>query len=156
MNNTSLFIALAALTAACASPRAAPTPDPQDQAPCPTADTTAGAWIASIFIDGEAVARRLPAKREQEFPETFALLGDDPPALASLAADRIDLIQFVRGADAEAEYRLCPGEVAMLITTRRPASRIETVNLARERDGLADMGNAADPGDGPLHPEPEP
>ena len=106
-----------AVAAACASGQTAASPTPVT-APCPPSDSTANRWIASVFIDGKLIAANLPAKREQEFPETFALTGPEPAALAALAPEKIDLIQFSKGPDAEAEYQLCPGGVAFLITTR--------------------------------------
>ncbi|MGE0443249.1 MAG: hypothetical protein AB7L66_09635 [Gemmatimonadales bacterium] len=111
--------AVAAVVAACSggAPVAA---TPTAGRPCPPADTVANRWIASVVIDDRVVAEHLAARREQEFPEVFALEGPDPEPLARLPAGRIDLVQFVRGRDAEEAYRLCPGGVALLITTRSP------------------------------------
>ncbi|MEZ4456007.1 MAG: hypothetical protein R2882_05555 [Gemmatimonadales bacterium] len=58
-----------------------------------------------MVIDDRVVAEHLAARREQVFPEVFAL-EPDPEPLARLPAGRIDLVQFVRGRDAEA-CRLC-------------------------------------------------
>ena len=44
----------------------------------------------------------------------------DPPALASLRPDELDLLQFSRGEEAEHRVGLCPGYVAFLVTTKRP------------------------------------
>ncbi len=85
---------------------------------CPATDTAAGHRTASIFIDGREIAAGLSARRgTEEFPETYSLDGPEPEALAALPVERIDLIEYVRGADAERSYRLCPGGVAFLITT---------------------------------------
>ncbi|MEZ4455866.1 MAG: hypothetical protein R2882_04820 [Gemmatimonadales bacterium] len=93
--------------AAAAAPGALPAP----AAACPPSDTLANRWVASVVIDDRVVAEHLPARREQEFPETWALEGPDPEALTTLPAERIDLLQFMRGAEAEAAYHLCPGGV---------------------------------------------
>ncbi len=85
---------------------------------CPATDTTAGHRTASVFIDGREVAAGLSARRgTEEFPETYSLDDPEPEALARLPVEQIDLIEYVRGADAERSYRLCPGGVAFLITT---------------------------------------
>lgn len=105
------------VVAACGGQSAATNPAPV-AGRCPVVDTTAGVRAASIFIDGKLVEAGRTARLTQEFPETFALDGDDPPALAALPAGKIDLLQFVRGVEAETDYRLCPGGVAFLITTR--------------------------------------
>jgi hypothetical protein len=95
------------------APGSNPTP-----VPCAVTDTAAGHRIASVFLDGRRIAAGLPARLVQAFPETFELEVDDPPALAAVPVERIDLIQFQRGLDAEREYQLCPGGVAYLITTK--------------------------------------
>jgi len=72
-----------------------------------------------VLIDGRAVARDVPMRLEQLAPESYQIVGPEPAALAATPVARIDLIQFVSGPEAEARYGLCPGTVAMLVTTRR-------------------------------------
>ncbi|MBX3147558.1 MAG: hypothetical protein KIT76_10670 [Pseudolabrys sp.] len=114
MSRSWLIVALGAgMGCAAAAPGGAPT-----TIRCPAADTTSGHRIASVFIDGREVAAGLSARRgAEEFPETYSLDGPEPEALAALPVERIDLIEYARGADAERRYRLCPGGVALLITT---------------------------------------
>lgn len=118
MNPTFPLALITAATIACAPPPAPVTPTPQ----CPSA-VPAGqpARFASIFIDGKLVAANLEARQEQEFPETYVLVAPDPPAVAAIPAASIDLIQFLRGPDAEREFGLCPGVVAFLISTKAPS-----------------------------------
>jgi hypothetical protein len=92
------------------------TPEPRH---CP-APTAPGDSLRSgtVMIDERAVARDVPMRLEQATPESYQIVGPEPPALAALPVARIDLIQFVSGPEAEARYFLCPGTVAMLVTTR--------------------------------------
>ncbi|MHB1327319.1 MAG: hypothetical protein ACYC2K_03880 [Gemmatimonadales bacterium] len=114
MSRTWLGIAIGALVGcAAAVPAGAPA-----AARCPATDTTAGQRVASVFIDGREVAAGLLARRgAEEFPETYSLDDPEPEAIASLPVERIDLVEYVRGVEAEQSYRLCPGGVAFLITT---------------------------------------
>lgn len=104
---------------ACAAParREAAAPKP---APCPP-PTAVGDSLrsGSVLIDGRRVAERVPLRLEQLVPESYSIVGPEPPALAALPVERIDLIQFTSGPEAEARYGLCPGTVAILVTTRR-------------------------------------
>ncbi len=108
---------VAMVVAAGCGPSGAPTtvPAPVD---CAAADTTAGIRIASVFIDGRRVAAGRKARLDQPFPETYALEGEEPAEVKALPVERIDLIQFLRGEEAERVHQLCPGGVAFLITTR--------------------------------------
>lgn len=115
MRWAALAASVAALGCAASGPRSVP---PPGALACPVVDTAAGKRLASIVIDGRLVAERLPARREQEMPETYQLDGPEPAELERLPPERIDLLQFVRGPEAEKEYRLCPGGVAFLITTK--------------------------------------
>ena len=98
-----------------ARPALVPTPALVD---CRLVDSAAGTWRAAVFIDGQRVGDHLRARREQVEPETFELGEAEPPLLAALGPERIDLIQFTRGEEAEATLGLCPGYVAFLVTTK--------------------------------------
>lgn len=76
------------------------------------------ARFGSVFLDGRRVGVDLPVRRTGEAPEAYELLGPEPEPLAALPVERIDLVQYARGPDAEARYGLCPGTVAVLISTR--------------------------------------
>ncbi|MBM4187035.1 MAG: hypothetical protein FJ206_06950 [Gemmatimonadetes bacterium] len=86
----------------------------------PAPDSTGPARLLDVFLDGVRVATAVPGRLEQSFPESFSLDEPEPAPVAELTADRIDLIQFARGPEAEAAYGLCSGYVAMLIT-RKPS-----------------------------------
>ena len=114
-----LFVAIVALGAACSSPKS---PAVAATPACPPAvPTDQPARFATIFVDGKVVASNLEARREQEFPETYELVNPEPPAVAAIPAGTIDLIQFLRGPDAERDYDLCPGVVAFVISTKKPS-----------------------------------
>lgn len=117
-----MVLAVGAMALACTGSTGGLVAAAPGPAECPAVDTTAGVRIASVFIDGRQVASGRRARLDAPFPETYSLEGDDPAELKALPVERIDLIQFLRGEDAERAYRLCPGGVAFLITTR--ASRL--------------------------------
>jgi hypothetical protein len=73
-----------------------------------------------VFIDGKRIASAVAARLESTSPDSYSLVEPEPPALQALAPERIDLIQFVSGADAERDYGLCSGMVGFIITTRQP------------------------------------
>jgi len=77
--------------------------------------------FGSVFIDGRRVASNLAVRRTNAFPETYELVGPEPGELAALPVDRIDLVQYLRGPDAEMSYALCPGTVAILFATKPAA-----------------------------------
>lgn len=109
-----------ALIGACAGPgrpALSVAPGPVD---CQPVDSVGGFWRVTVFIDGKRVGDHLRARREQLDPETFELSDAEPPALASLPPEAVDLLQFSRGEDAETTVGLCPGYVALLVTTKRP------------------------------------
>lgn len=112
-------LGLATLAAACAgsAPPAAVEVRPAD---CRAVDSAAGQWRAAIFLDGVRVGDHLAARREQVEPETFELTDPEPPRLAALRPETIDLLQFTRGPDAETALGLCPGYVGWLVTTKPP------------------------------------
>jgi hypothetical protein len=107
---------MAMLTAACAG--SAPPAVQAGPADCRAVDSAAGHWLATIFIDGVRVGDHLAARLEQIEPETFELTDPEPPRLAALRPETIDLLQFSRGPDAERALGLCPGYVAWLLTTK--------------------------------------
>ncbi len=112
-------LALAAtLAAACAGSarQSAVQPAPAN---CRPVDSAAGLWRATIFIDGTRVGDHLAVRREQVEPESFELTDPEPPGLAALRPEAIDLLQFSRGPEVETTLGLCPGYVAWLITTKR-------------------------------------
>ncbi len=113
------LVLAAGVVGACATPgRAAPsvTPAPADH--CQPADSLRGAWRATVFIDGKRVGDHLRARREQVEPETFELSDVEPPTLAALRPEAVDLLQFSRGLEAENTFGLCSGYVAFLVTTK--------------------------------------
>lgn len=85
---------------------------------CRTVDSLSGVWLAAVFVDGTRVGDHLPARRDQVEPETFDLTGPEPPGLASIRPEDLDLLQFSRGAEAERTLALCPGYLAILVTTK--------------------------------------
>jgi len=91
-----------------AAPRDCPAPVSQDQP----------SRFGSVFIDERPVARNVPVRRTNEFPETYELTDPEPPELAALPVTRIDLVQYLRGPEAEATYQLCPGTVAVRFVTK--------------------------------------
>jgi len=74
--------------------------------------------FGSVFIDDRRIATNVAVRRTNEFPETYELVGPEPSALAALPVERIDLVQYVRGPEAEQSYALCPGTVAILFATK--------------------------------------
>lgn len=74
--------------------------------------------FGSVFIDGRRVASNVAVRRTNAFPETYELVGPEPSELAALPVERIDLVQYLRGPDAEMSYALCPGTVAVLFATK--------------------------------------
>lgn len=111
----SLALAVSACAGAGAGAEASPT-----ARPCPP-PTAPGDSLRSgtVLIDGRPVATAVPMRLEQLTPETYTIPGPEPDSLRALPVERIDLIQFLSGPDAERLYALCPGTVAMLVTTRR-------------------------------------
>lgn len=113
-------IALAAATiAGCAAAGRPPSPVASGPTACQPVDSGNGAWRLTVFVDGRRVGDHLAARRERVEPETFELSDPEPPGLASLRPDEFDLIQFSRGTEAEEALGLCPGYVALLVTTKR-------------------------------------
>jgi hypothetical protein len=89
---------------------------------CPAApDSTGSVRLVSVIVDGRLVATNVKAALERSDPESYQLESPEPPAVAAVSPESIDLIQFVRGPDAEREYHLCPGVVGFLMTTKRAA-----------------------------------
>jgi hypothetical protein len=94
-------------------------------ASCPAApDSTGPLRLATVFIDGRPLATNVRARLTSAFPESYELEPPEPAAVAAIPVQSIDLIQFVRGPEAELAYRLCPGAVAFLITTKRPEAGV--------------------------------
>ncbi len=110
----------AVLLGACAAPGRSALAVTAGSIDCRLVDSVGGVWRATVFIDGKRAGDHLRARREQLEPETFELSEADPPALASLRPDELDLLQFSRGEEAEHRVGLCPGYVAFLVTTKRP------------------------------------
>lgn len=77
--------------------------------------------FGSIVIDGVVAARGTPFRLESSDPPTYAVVGEEPPALARLPVERIELVQFVSDPQATRRYDRCPGIVVMIISTRRPS-----------------------------------
>ena len=90
--------------------------------PCPRAvPDSATVRYGQVFIDGKKVGAVVKVKRENADPETYEIVDPEPAALKALPVAKIDLIQYRRGAEAEQRYRLCPGVVAIVITTKKSA-----------------------------------
>ncbi|MFN0178631.1 MAG: hypothetical protein ACKVZ0_07490 [Gemmatimonadales bacterium] len=88
---------------------------------CPPSPDLAGPTrLADVFIDRKRIASAVLARVESTSPDSYSLVEPEPPALQAIAPERIDLIQFVSGPDAERDYGLCSGMIGFLITTRRP------------------------------------
>ena len=85
----------------------------------PTVPDSATERYGQVIIDGKKVGSVVKVKREGTDPETFEIVDPEPPALKALPVAKIDLIQYSRGADAERQYGLCRGVVAIVITTKR-------------------------------------
>jgi hypothetical protein len=89
--------------------------------PCPAPpDSASTARLATVYLDGRRIAVNVPARLESEAPESYQLDAPEPPELAKVPIDSIDLVEFVRGPEAERLHGLCPGVVGFLITTKRP------------------------------------
>lgn len=87
---------------------------------CPPPPDLAGPTrLADVFVDGKRVASAVAARLESTSPDSYSLVEPEPSALQALAPERIDLIQFVTGPDAERDYGLCSGMVGFIITTRQ-------------------------------------
>jgi hypothetical protein len=84
----------------------------------PPPDLTGSTRLADVFVDGKRIASAVLARLESTSPDSYSLVEPEPPALQALAPERIDLIQFVSGPDAERDYGLCSGMVGFIITTR--------------------------------------
>jgi hypothetical protein len=76
------------------------------------------ARFGSVFVDGRQIATNVSVRRTSAFPESYEIDGPEPEALAAIPVERIDLVQYVRGDDAERTHAICPGTVALLFTTR--------------------------------------
>lgn len=102
----------------CANSGAGPrTVEPRRCPPPP--DLSGPARLADVFIDGKRIASAVAARLESTSPDSYSLVEPEPPALQALAPERIDLIQFVSGPEAERDYGLCSGMVGFMITTRQ-------------------------------------
>jgi hypothetical protein len=110
-----IVIALAALVALAGSARGQ-----SRQCPPVVPDSATLRW-GQVFIDAKKVGALVKVKRESADPETYEIVDPEPPALKALPVAKIDLIQYQRGADAERRYGLCPGVVAVVITTKKSA-----------------------------------
>ncbi len=95
----------------------APSPGASGCPPPPAAD--AAQRLAVLFIDGRLAADSVPVRRTQEFPEAWEIVGPEPDAMRRIQVHDIEHISFASGSAAEDSHRLCPGQVAILITTRR-------------------------------------
>jgi hypothetical protein len=92
----------------------------QSRPPCPpVVSDSATQRYGQVIIDGKKVGSPVKVKRENSDPETFEIVDPEPPALKALPVAKIDLIQYQRGAEAERRYGLCPGVVAIVITTKK-------------------------------------
>ena len=109
------LVGLGCVRAAGAAPETGPVPSTE----CPPAvSLDQPARFGSVFVDGRMVGANLAVRRTNPFPETYEIDGPEPAALAAIPVERIDLVQYVRGDDAERTHALCPGTVALLFTTR--------------------------------------
>jgi hypothetical protein len=107
-------LGLAATTASAQSGQA------KSGTPCPPAVAdTASIRYGRVFIDGKAVGGNLKVRREPGEPETYEIVDPEPTELEHLPVSKIDLIQYLKGPDAETKYRVCQGMVAIVITTKR-------------------------------------
>jgi hypothetical protein len=86
--------------------------------PPPVPDSATARW-GQVFIDDKKIGALVKVKREGVAPETYEIVDSEPPALKALPVAKIDLIQYSRGGDAERRYGLCPGVVAIVITTKK-------------------------------------
>ncbi len=112
------LVLAAGVVGACATPGGpAPSVTPAPDR-CEPVDSLRGAWRATVFIDGRRVGDHLRARREPVEPETFELTDAEPPTLAALRPEAVDLLQFSRGKEAENTFGLCSGYVAFLVTTK--------------------------------------
>jgi hypothetical protein len=92
---------------------------PGDKLPCPPAVAdTASRRYARVFIDGRQVGGNVLVEQEAG-SISYDIVGQEPAELAKLPVNRIDLVSYDSGAEAEKKYRLCPGMVAILITTKK-------------------------------------
>lgn len=99
----------------CGKPPVTPAPAPVCR---PAPDASGGRRWADVFVDGKPVARGVIVRLEQASPETYGFEGEEPVGLRAVPTDRIDLIQFLRGPEAESSYGICSGYVAVLVTTK--------------------------------------
>ncbi len=100
-----------------AAPHATPSASPRP-IECRSVDSVAGRWRVTIFLNGARIGDHLLARREPSEPEVFELTDPEPPGLAALRPEAVDLVQFSRGDETETTFGLCPGYVAFLVTTK--------------------------------------
>jgi hypothetical protein len=113
-------ISLLALIGLVTAIRSAPTRANPGKEPCPPAVAESAAErYGQVFIDGKKVGTAVKVKREGGDPETYEIVDSEPPQLRKLPVAKIDLIQYSRGPEAEKRYGLCPGVVAIVITTKK-------------------------------------
>jgi hypothetical protein len=93
------------------------TPSPAGECP-PVVSLDQPAGFGSVFVDGRRIATNLAVRRTSAFPESYEIDGPEPDALAEIPVERIDLVQYDRGDEAERMHSICPGTVALLFTTK--------------------------------------